>query len=75
MECIEVGYIWLHIKSNKLFIVSNFFKVAIKNLVILEISPHDIIAVSICNMRGTTVLWDKETGSALHNAIGWYSLV
>lgn len=53
----------------------NFFKVAIKNLVILEISPHDIIAVSICNMRGTTVLWDKETGSALHNAIGWYSLV
>ncbi|XP_023306037.2 glycerol kinase [Lucilia cuprina] len=44
---------------------------AYKNLVILEISPHDIIAVGICNMRGTTVLWDRDTGSALHNAIGW----
>lgn len=46
-------------------------EVAYKNLVILEISPHDIIAVGICNMRGTTVMWDKETGSILHNAIGW----
>lgn len=51
-----------------------FLKVAYKNLVILEISPHDIIAVGICNMRGTTVMWDKETGSILHNAIGGYFL-
>lgn len=38
---------------------------------ILEISPHDIIAVGIANQRGTTVLWNKRTGQALHNAIGW----
>jgi len=37
----------------------------------LEISPHDIIAVGIANQRGTTVLWNKQTGQALHNAIGW----
>ncbi|XP_030379704.1 glycerol kinase [Scaptodrosophila lebanonensis] len=44
---------------------------AYKNLVILEINPHDIIAVAIANQRGTTVLWNKQTGQALHNAIGW----
>ncbi|BFG03449.1 glycerol kinase [Drosophila madeirensis] len=44
---------------------------AYKNLVILEIDPHDIIAVGIVNQRGTTVLWNKQTGQPLYNAIGW----
>ncbi|XP_037952491.1 glycerol kinase [Teleopsis dalmanni] len=44
---------------------------AYKNLIILQINPHDIMAVGICTQRGTTLLWDKVTGNALYNAIGW----
>lgn len=46
-------------------------EVACQSLLILEVDPADIVAVGICNQRGTTVLWDKETGNALHNAIAW----
>ncbi|TMW52925.1 hypothetical protein DOY81_001958 [Sarcophaga bullata] len=63
---------WLEYDPNEILkYTQECIEVAYKNLVILEISPHDIIAVGICNMRGTTVLWDKQSGSSLHNAIGW----
>lgn len=44
---------------------------ACQNLLILEINPQDIVALGVCTQRGTTVLWDKDTGIPLHNAIGW----
>ena len=31
----------------------------------------DIAAIGITNQRETTVLWDRKTGRALHNAIVW----
>ncbi len=31
----------------------------------------DIAGIGITNQRETTVLWDRETGKALHNAIVW----
>jgi glycerol kinase len=31
----------------------------------------DIAAIGITNQRETTVVWDKETGTPLHNAIVW----
>ena len=31
----------------------------------------DIAAIGITNQRETTVVWDKATGKALHNAIVW----
>ncbi|XP_005178451.1 glycerol kinase [Musca domestica] len=63
---------WLEYDPNEIWKhTQECIEVAYKNLVILEISPHDIIALGICNMRGTTVMWDKETGNVLHNAIGW----
>jgi glycerol kinase len=31
----------------------------------------DIMAVGITNQRETTVLWDRQTGEPLHNAIVW----
>ncbi|MGR3512445.1 MAG: glycerol kinase GlpK [Paracoccaceae bacterium] len=33
--------------------------------------PADIAAIGITNQRETTVVWDKATGKALHNAIVW----
>jgi glycerol kinase len=36
-----------------------------------ECSPGDISAIGITNQRETTIVWEKETGRPLHNAIVW----
>ena len=38
---------------------------------ITTISLNDIISIGITNQRETTVIWDKETGKPLYNAIVW----
>lgn len=38
---------------------------------IRTISLNDIISIGITNQRETTVIWDKETGKPLYNAIVW----
>lgn len=35
------------------------------------ISPREIAAVGITNQRETVILWDKETGRPVYNAIVW----
>ena len=37
----------------------------------LKISPKSIAAIGITNQRETTVVWDRETGRPVHNAIVW----
>ena len=37
----------------------------------LGVTAGDIAAIGITNQRETTVLWDKETGEPIHNAIVW----
>ncbi|MDQ3659053.1 MAG: glycerol kinase GlpK, partial [Actinomycetota bacterium] len=34
-------------------------------------SPDDIAAIGITNQRETVVMWDRETGEPVHNAIVW----
>ncbi|XP_059607835.1 glycerol kinase [Phlebotomus argentipes] len=46
-------------------------EVAIRNLVLLDINPQDIIAVGLTNQRETVVVWSGDTGEVLHNAIAW----
>ncbi|MGZ9414487.1 glycerol kinase GlpK [Mycoplasma sp. 5370] len=36
-----------------------------------KIKSHDIVALGITNQRETVVLWDKETGLPVYNAIVW----
>lgn len=36
-----------------------------------NISPNQIAAIGITNQRETVVLWDRQTGKPLHNAIVW----
>ena len=36
-----------------------------------KIDPKDIAAIGITNQRETTVVWDKETGEPIYNAIVW----
>ncbi len=35
------------------------------------IAPASIAAIGITNQRETSVLWDRKTGAAVHNAIVW----
>ena len=35
------------------------------------VAPAEIAAIGITNQRETTILWDKETGRPIHNAIVW----
>nr|CDJ80528.1 Carbohydrate kinase domain containing protein [Haemonchus contortus] len=37
----------------------------------LGISADEIKSIGIANQRETTIVWDKETGKPLHNAIVW----
>lgn len=38
-----------------------------------EIKPEEIAAIGITNQRETTVVWDKQTGKPIYNAIVWQS--
>ena len=40
-----------------------------------EIGPENIAAVGIANQRETAVLWERDTGKPIHNAIVWQSRV
>ncbi|HXT78884.1 MAG TPA: glycerol kinase GlpK [Acetobacteraceae bacterium] len=36
-----------------------------------NLTPHDLAAVGITNQRETTLLWDRTTGTPVHNALVW----
>ena len=36
-----------------------------------DIKPEQIAGIGITNQRETTILWDKETGKPIYNAIVW----
>jgi glycerol kinase len=36
-----------------------------------KVDAKDIAAIGITNQRETTVVWDRKTGQAIHNAIVW----
>lgn len=36
-----------------------------------KVDPSEIAAIGITNQRETTILWDKETGKPVYNAIVW----
>ena len=45
--------------------------VAIEALGRAQIRPRDIAAIGITNQRETTVVWDRDTGEPVCNAIVW----
>ncbi len=45
--------------------------VAAEALATQGVSPGDVVALGIANQRETTVVWDRETGQPVHNAIVW----
>jgi glycerol kinase len=45
--------------------------VAVEALGRARVLPHDLAAIGITNQRETTIVWDRETGQPVSNAIVW----
>ena len=45
--------------------------VAMEALDRARIRSHDVVGVGIANQRETSIVWDRETGNAVYNAIVW----
>jgi glycerol kinase len=50
---------------------SSQISVAVEALSRAELRPRDITALGITNQRETTVVWNRETGKPVYNAIVW----
>src|SRR5882757_4285166 len=45
--------------------------VATEALAAADLTEHDIAAIGITNQRETTIVWNRETGEPVYNAIVW----
>lgn len=59
------------VEHNPKEIWSSQLAVAIEAMAILGVGAGDIQAIGITNQRETTILWDKNTGEPVYNAIVW----
>jgi glycerol kinase len=50
---------------------SSQMSVATEALGIAKARPGDVAAIGITNQRETAIVWDRETGEVVHNAIVW----
>jgi len=52
-------------------VVNRLFDLVAKDLEKKNIPVSQVVALGITNQRETTVVWDRETGRPLHNAVVW----
>ncbi|MHB1838025.1 MAG: glycerol kinase GlpK, partial [Solirubrobacteraceae bacterium] len=50
---------------------SNVEQVVAHALADARLEPTDLVALGIANQRETTLVWERDSGRALHNAINW----
>jgi glycerol kinase len=59
------------VEHNPEQIASSQIAVALEALAHAGARPSDVAAIGIANQRETTIVWNRETGDAVHNAIVW----
>jgi glycerol kinase len=59
------------VEHNPEQIASSQIAVALQSLSQAGAQPKDIAAIGIANQRETTILWDRETGAPICNALVW----
>jgi glycerol kinase len=59
------------VEHDPMEIYSTQYNVMLDLIMRSDIKPQDISAIGITNQRETTILWDKETGLPIYNAIVW----
>ena len=60
---------WVEHDANEIW--SSQLGVAVEAMLKIGADAQDITAIGITNQRETTVVWDKETGEPIYNAIVW----
>ena len=60
-----------YVEHDPMEIYSSQYGVMVEVLAKSNISPEEIAAIGITNQRETTIVWDKETGRPIYNAIVW----
>ncbi len=59
------------VEHDAMEIYSSQYGVMVEALVKSGINPEEIAGIGITNQRETTILWDKNTGRPVYNAIVW----
>ena len=59
------------VEHNPEQIASSQFEVALDALAKAKAESTDVAALGITNQRETAIVWNRETGKAVHNAIVW----
>jgi glycerol kinase len=59
------------VEHNPEQIASSQIAVALEALARANAQPNDVAAIGIANQRETAIVWDRETGEPIHNAIVW----
>jgi glycerol kinase len=59
------------VEHDPMEIYSSQYAVMMELLTKQDVSPGNIAAIGITNQRETTIVWDKNTGRPIYNAIVW----
>lgn len=62
---------WVEHNPNQIWV--SVLAVMARVLLEAKLKPQDIHAIGITNQRETTVIWNKDTGQPIYNAIVWQS--
>ncbi|MBL7575877.1 glycerol kinase [Peptoniphilus asaccharolyticus DSM 20463] len=60
---------WVEEDPNEIF--STQLGTAVEAMAKMNINANDIAAIGITNQRETTIVWDRQTGEVIYNAIVW----
>ena len=60
---------WVEHDANEIW--SSMLGVAVETMAKAGVAAEDVAGIGITNQRETTIVWDKETGEPVYNAIVW----
>ena len=59
------------VEHDPIEILTSQLNAAVEVLTRANLRPRDLAAIGIANQRETTIVWDRETGKPIYNAIVW----
>ncbi|ALC06944.1 Glycerol kinase [Corynebacterium deserti GIMN1.010] len=59
------------VEHDPMEIWDNVRSVVSQAMVSIDITPYEVASVGVTNQRETTIVWDKNTGEPIYNAIVW----
>lgn len=62
---------WVEVDAEQIW--QSARRLLLELLAVTKVTAEQIVAMGITNQRETTVIWDKETGEPIYNAIVWQS--